>query len=76
MLVRPRRVQHDLFPRLVVDIVRSGSRPFHPDPTEGEEYNDQKHVQHDSDTNPHQLLPRDVEMARYDRGGVRRVAAI
>lgn len=76
VFVWSRGIQHDLFPGLVVDVVRPCSRAFHPDTTEGEEYDDQEYIQYDRDANPHQLLPGYVEMAGYNWRGVRRVSAV
>lgn len=76
MLVRPRGIQDDLFPRLVVDVVGARSSPLHSDPPKSDEHDDEQYIEQHRDADPHEMLPRDVKVAGYDGRGEGRIAAV
>jgi len=74
--MRPRGVQDNLLPRLVVDVVGAHPGSLRSDPPEGDEYDDEQDVEQHRDTDPHEMIPRNVEVVGYDGRGKGRVAAV
>lgn len=76
VVVRACRVQHDVLPRFIVDIVGPLARTFHTKATVHHEQEDQETQEQDGSDDAHHLLPRHAVDAGRDRRGVQRTRAV